>query len=73
MPTTNDALPKLTPRETQVLQGVWDGFQNKHIAQQLKLSIKTVEVHRANLMKKLRVHHTAPLLRLAVRHKLVKG
>lgn len=56
----------LTPREREILQRVWSGFTNRHIALQLGISIKTVEAHRANMMKKLRVSNTAQLLKTAL-------
>jgi DNA-binding NarL/FixJ family response regulator len=56
----------LTPREQEILQLVWSGLTNRHIAQQLKISIKTAEAHRANMMKKLRVSNTAQLLKTAL-------
>ncbi|MET0515625.1 MAG: LuxR C-terminal-related transcriptional regulator [Nitrospiraceae bacterium] len=56
----------LTPREGEILQLVWSGLTNRHIAQQLKISIKTAEAHRANMMKKLRVSNTAQLLKTAL-------
>jgi DNA-binding NarL/FixJ family response regulator len=56
----------LTPREREILQQVWNGCTNRSIAQQLGISIKTVEAHRANMMKKLRVSNTAQLLKTAI-------
>ena len=56
----------LTPREREILEQVWGGCTNRSIAQQLGLSIKTVEAHRANMMKKLRVSNTAQLLKTAL-------
>ena len=45
----------LTEREKEILQLIWSGLKNKEIAQRLKISVKTVEAHRANMMKKVRV------------------
>jgi DNA-binding CsgD family transcriptional regulator len=56
----------LTPREREILDQVWSGCTNRSIAQQLGISIKTVEAHRANMMKKLRVSNTAQLLKAAL-------
>jgi DNA-binding NarL/FixJ family response regulator len=56
----------LSEREAQVLQLVAEGNANKQIADQLKISIKTVEKHRQNLMKKLALHDTAGLTRYAI-------
>ena len=55
----------LTPRELQILQLVWDGYTSRLIAEQLKISIKTAEAHRANMMKKLRASNTAQLVKAA--------
>ncbi|TLY37853.1 MAG: response regulator transcription factor [Nitrospirae bacterium] len=56
----------LTEREREILQLVWGGLKNREIGQRLKISIKTVEAHRANIMKKLRVSNAAQLLREAL-------
>ena len=61
---------RLTPREREVLQLVSEGRTNKAIAQALKVSVKTVEKHRANLMSKLNVHNLAGLVRVALKHGL---
>ncbi|HET6674992.1 MAG TPA: LuxR C-terminal-related transcriptional regulator [Nitrospiraceae bacterium] len=55
----------LTPREMQILQLVWEGHTSRLIAEQLKISIKTAEAHRANMMKKLRASNTAQLVKAA--------
>ena len=55
----------LTPRERQILQLVWDGNTSRLIAEQLNISIKTAEAHRANMMKKLRASNTAQLVKAA--------
>ena len=55
----------LTPREMQILQLVWDGYTSRLIAEQLQISIKTAEAHRANMMKKLRASNTAQLVKAA--------
>lgn len=53
----------LTRRESQVLDGIMNGKLNKVIASELNISPKTVELHRANLMTKLRVHNVIELAR----------
>ena len=53
----------LTRRESQVLDGIMCGKLNKTIAGELHISPKTVELHRANLMAKLRVHNAVELAR----------
>jgi FixJ family two-component response regulator len=63
---TADRLGKLTAREHQVLERIIAGRLNKQIADDLGISIKTVEAHRANIMEKLNVNTVADLLRLAL-------
>jgi len=59
-------LAKLTPREYEVMICVIDGCQNKEVASQLDISIKTVEVHRSNFMKKLQVRTLPELVRMVM-------
>ncbi len=61
-----ELLSKLTSREHQVLERIIAGRLNKQIADDLGISIKTVEAHRANIMEKLNVNTVADLLRLAL-------
>lgn len=56
----------LTPRERQVLKMVATGNRNKEIAGNLAISVKTVEKHRANLMKKLDLHSASSLTAFAI-------
>jgi FixJ family two-component response regulator len=63
---TQSLLGKLTGRERQVLERIVAGRLNKQIADDLSISIKTVEAHRANIMEKLNVNTVADLLRLAL-------
>jgi DNA-binding NarL/FixJ family response regulator len=53
----------LTAREQEILELIWDGLQNREIAKNLQISVKTVEAHRANMMRKLRVRNAALLLK----------
>lgn len=61
----------LTPRELEILQHIVAGKSNKEIAQDLKLSVNTVSVHRANIMDALGIHKTAELVVYAIRNGLV--
>ncbi len=61
-------LARLTARERQVLDCIVAGRLNKQIADDLGISIKTVEAHRANIMDKLNAGTVADLLRLALSH-----
>jgi DNA-binding NarL/FixJ family response regulator len=58
--------PQLSSRETEVLQLVAEGKANKQTADELNISIKTVEKHRQSLMDKLNIHDTAGLTRHAI-------
>jgi len=62
----------LTPRERDVLPWVVEGHTSREIAQRLKISRRTVEVHRANLMRKLGVPNTASLVRYALQRGLLQ-
>jgi DNA-binding NarL/FixJ family response regulator len=70
-PLSLSALELLTEREREVLRRVALGWSNKLIARELQVSIKTVEKHRANLMRKLTLHNTAAVTRFAIRHGIV--
>jgi FixJ family two-component response regulator len=59
-------LSKLTSRESQVLERIVAGRLNKQIADDLGISIKTVEAHRANIMEKLNANTVADLLKIAL-------
>ena len=59
-------LAKLTGREAQVLERIVAGRLNKQIADDLGISIKTVEAHRANIMEKLGANTVADLLKVAL-------
>lgn len=56
----------LTSRETEVLQLIAEGKANKETAEELHISVKTVEKHRQSLMEKLNIHDTAGLTRYAI-------
>lgn len=61
-----DLVARLTPREHEVFQRITDGLHNREIAAELGISPRTVEVHRARLMEKLKVRRLADLFRLRV-------
>jgi two-component system response regulator NreC len=61
----------LSQREREVLKLIAEGYKNKDIAEDLCISLKTVEKHRANLMKKLDLHNAAALTVYAVERGLV--
>ena len=62
----------VTTREQQILGLIWSGLKNREIATRLKISVKTVEAHRATMMKKVRVSNTAQLLKAAIQDRLIQ-
>jgi two-component system response regulator FixJ len=61
-----DKVNGLTTREREVLQGLMAGMQNKLVARRLGISLRTVEMHRANMMDRLGVKSLAEALTLGV-------
>ncbi len=68
---TTGPIERLTPRQREVLQLVAEGDTTKEIAQKLSLSVKTVEMHRSQLMAALDIHDIAGLVRCAIRMRLI--
>ena len=66
-----EPLQLLSPREREIFDLIIRGFSNEAIARELSISAKTVETHRAHINKKLRVHSTGELIRLAALYGLV--
>jgi DNA-binding NarL/FixJ family response regulator len=62
----------LTNRERGVVQLIAEGYTNKQIANLLNISLKTVETHRAAIMRKLNLGSSAALVRYAIRNKIVE-
>lgn len=67
------AASPLTGRERTVVQLIAEGHSNKEIALFLGISLKTVETHRATVMRKLNLSSSAALVRYAVRNKIVEA
>lgn len=65
-------LSLLSHRETEILKAIGEGFTNKEIASQLHLSPRTIDAHRANIMKKLEINKVTGLVRLAIKSGLVE-
>jgi DNA-binding NarL/FixJ family response regulator len=61
----------LTSREREILKLIAEGYKNKKIADDLCISVKTVEKHRANLMEKLNLHNVQTLTAFAIEKGLV--
>jgi DNA-binding NarL/FixJ family response regulator len=62
---------KLTDREREVLQLIAEGCSNREIASKLQVSVKTVGVHRTNLMEKLEIHNVTDLVKYALRKGII--
>lgn len=65
--------PKISRREKEVLELIVREHTTQEIAEQLFISLKTVESHRRSLLTKLNVRNTAGLVRVAVEHKLIES
>ena len=68
-----DRYESLTEREREVFQLIAEGKSNKEAASVLNISVKTVETHRTNIMRKLRFHSVGELVRYAVRNNIVSA
>lgn len=66
-----DPLERLTPRQREILQLVAEGKTNKEIAHVLRIAVKTVDTHRAQLMDRLDIHDVTGLVRFAIQMGLV--
>lgn len=62
----------LSPRESEVLQLIAEGYTNKEIAGILSISLKTVQTHRSNLMQKLGLHDRGELIKYAIQKKIIE-
>jgi len=67
------SLGKLTLRERQTLKLIAEGLKNREIAEFLSVSVKTVDKHRANLMRKLDLHNSAAITTFAINSGVVGG
>ena len=62
----------VTAREREIIQLLAEGKRNKEAASTLGISVKTIEAHRANIMRKLRLRSVRELVRYAIRNKIVQ-
>ena len=62
---------RITPRQREILKMVAMGHTNREIGESLAISVRTVEVHRFNLMRRLNVRNVAQLLRQSLQHGLL--
>jgi DNA-binding NarL/FixJ family response regulator len=70
--TESPKLPKLTPREREVIQLLAEGKSSKEVASLLNLSTKTAETHRSNIMRKLGIHSIRDLVVYAVKNDIIQ-
>jgi DNA-binding NarL/FixJ family response regulator len=71
---TRDQAPReaITPREREIIQLLAEGNSNKETAAALGVSVKTIEAHRANIMRKLRLRSITDLVRYAIRNQIAQ-
>jgi DNA-binding NarL/FixJ family response regulator len=62
----------VTAREREIIQLIAEGKSNKNAAAALSISVKTIEAHRANIMRKLHLHSVSDLVRYAIRNNIVQ-
>jgi DNA-binding NarL/FixJ family response regulator len=69
---TSGEAGRLSPREREIAQLLAEARTNKDIAATLGVSVKTIDAHRANIMRKLNLHSVTELVRYAIREKLIE-
>ena len=73
--TSGNSAPRsssASPRERHIVQLLAEGNNNKEVARSLHLSVKTVETHRSNIMRKMGFRSVADLVRYAIRNKIIE-
>ena len=65
-------VPKLSPREREVVQLIGEGKTTKEVAMILNVTVKTAETHRSNIMFKLKLHSIVELVLYAVRNEIIR-
>lgn len=68
----HDSEEKPTTREREIIQLLAEGHSNKEVATKLGISVKTVETHRASIMRKLGLHSIGELVRYAIRNHIIQ-
>lgn len=69
---TGDKMELLTNRESQILKLVVEGYSNQQIADQLSISIRTMETHKTSILKKLNLNNTVDLVKFAIKNKIIE-
>jgi len=65
------AKQSLTKREVEILKCITDGLSNQELADKLHISVRTVEAHKHNIMKKLDIFNTAELVKYALKNNII--
>lgn len=71
-PTTKTSEHTISEREKEIIKYIALGHLNKEIADKLAISIRTVEAHKSNILKKLNLNSKADLIIYAIKHKIIK-
>jgi DNA-binding NarL/FixJ family response regulator len=69
----NKPSTRVTSRESEIIQTLSEGKSSKEVAVLLNISVKTVETHRANIMRKLELHTVSELVRYAIRNQIIEA
>lgn len=70
---SNKPSTRVTSREGEIIQTLSEGKSSKEVAVALNISVKTVETHRANIMRKLELHSVSELVRYAIRNQIIEA
>jgi DNA-binding NarL/FixJ family response regulator len=70
---SNKPSTRVTSRESEIIQTLSEGKSSKEVAVMLNISVKTVETHRANIMRKLELHTVSELVRYAIRNQIIEA
>jgi DNA-binding NarL/FixJ family response regulator len=70
MPRRAESRP-ITQREREVVKMIAEGYKNREIADELGISVKTIETHRANIMNKLALRNVAQLIHYAIQKGMI--
>ncbi len=70
--SSSERLDNLTLREKEILRYVAEGYNNNDIVERLNISIRTVETHKTNIMKKLELHNVVELVKFAIKNNIIE-
>lgn len=69
---SREKLDSLTLREKEIFRYVAEGYNNNDIVERLNISIRTVETHKTNIMKKLELHNVVELVKFAIKNNIIE-